>query len=118
MPPYETVDETCIKVNQCQTTTGYLVNGHYIKKMVENIKMALSNLIRKPDKPSLYAIDKFWFTLQQSDTWFLIIPPTVVQREDYSDIEKKHTNYQNLMTDLDKEEMFKKISEFRRQFNR
>jgi glycosyl transferase family 25 len=113
MPPYETVDDTCIKVKQCQTTTGYLVNGNYIKTMVENIKMGLSNLIRKPDKPSLYAIDKFWFTLQQSDAWFLIIPPTVVQREDYSDIEKKVINYQAIMVDLDKKAMFKQIEEYK-----
>ena len=75
--------------------------------------MGLSNLIRKPYKPSLYAIDKFWFTLQQSDSWFLIIPPTVVQREDYSDIEKKVINYQAIMVDLDKKAMFKQIEEYK-----
>jgi hypothetical protein len=31
---------------------------------------------------------------------------TVVQREDYSDIEKKATNYAKVMTDLDKEWLF------------
>ena len=30
----------------------------------------------------------------------------MVQREDYSDIEKKATNYANAMTDLDKEWLF------------
>ena len=54
----------------------------------------------------MYAIDKFWFVLQAVDKWFLIIPPTVVQREDYSDIEKKRINYQKIMTDLDKKDMF------------
>jgi hypothetical protein len=56
----------------------------------------------------LYAIDKYWFNLQKVDNWFLIIPLTVTQREDYSDIEKRPTNYTNVMTDLDKEEFFKK----------
>jgi hypothetical protein len=32
----------------------------------------------------------------------------VTQREDYSDIEKKATNYAHVMTDLDKEWFFKK----------
>jgi hypothetical protein len=81
--------------------------------MVENIKMGLSNFIRKPEQPSLYAIDKFWFTLQQADSWFLIIPPTVVQREDYSDIEKKVINYQAIMVDLDKKAIFKQIEEYK-----
>jgi hypothetical protein len=49
-----------------------------------------------------FAIDKYWFCLQQFDNWYLIIPPTIVQREGYSDIEKRVTNYKNMMTDIDK----------------
>jgi glycosyl transferase, family 25 len=109
MPPYTPIDETCIQVSRCQTTTGYLVNGHYIRKLMDNIKMGLTHLISKPDQHRFYAIDKFWFTLQNVDRWFLIIPPTIVQRPDYSDIEKRHTNYQSLMTDLNKEEMMKQL---------
>ena len=60
----------------------------------------------KPASHAMYAIDKFWFVLQAVDKWYLIIPPTVVQREDYSDIEKKRINYQKIMMDLDKKEMF------------
>jgi hypothetical protein len=40
--------------------------------------------------------------LQQKDKWLLITPLTVVQRVDYSDIERKMTNYRKAMTDLDK----------------
>ena len=106
MPPYDTIDDVCIKVKRCQTTTGYLVNGHYIKKLMENVKMGLTQLIHKPASHAMYAIDKFWFLLQAVDKWYLIVPPTVVQREDYSDIEKRQTNYQKIMMDLDKKEMF------------
>ena len=106
MPPYDTIDDVCIKVKRCQTTTGYLVNGHYIKKLMENVKMGLTQLMYKPASHAMYAIDKFWFLLQAVDKWYLIVPPTVVQREDYSDIEKRQTNYQKIMMDLDKKEMF------------
>ena len=106
MPPYDAIDDVCIKVKRCQTTTGYLVNGHYIKKLMENVKMGLTQLMYKPASHAMYAIDKFWFVLQAVDKWYLIIPPTVVQREDYSDIEKKRINYQKIMMDLDKKEMF------------
>ena len=109
MPPYETIDETCVKVTRCQTTTGYLVNGHYIEKLLNNVKMGLSNLLREPRNHTQYAIDKHWFALQSVDNWFIITPLTVVQREDYSDIEKKVINYQEAMTDLDKKELFEKI---------
>jgi hypothetical protein len=37
----------------------------------------------------------------------LITPLTVTQREDYSDIEKRSTNYSHLMLDLNKEAFFK-----------
>jgi glycosyl transferase family 25 len=100
--PYELVDETCIKVSSCQTTTGYLVNGHYIKKLLKNFKTGLDNFITNPTQPYLYAIDQFWFSLQKTDNWYLIIPPTVFQRENYSDIEKKVVNYKRDMVDLNK----------------
>jgi len=113
MPPFEVIDDTCVKVNRCQTTTGYLVNGHYINVLITNIKMGLTHLINKPNESVKYAIDKFWFILQNNSKWYLITPLTVVQREDYSDIEKRITNYQPLMQDLDKAELFKAIKEIR-----
>jgi glycosyl transferase family 25 len=115
MPPYEKVDDTCVKVSQCQTTTGYLVNGHYIEKLLNNVKMGLTNLIKEPQNHIKYAIDKHWFSLQKNDNWFLITPLTVVQREDYSDIEKKVINYQKSMTDLDKKELIKRMKIYQEQ---
>lgn len=111
MPPYQRVDDTCIKVSRCQTTTGYLVNGHYINVLASNIKMGLTNLLNKPNERVKYAIDRFWFILQGTSKWYLITPLSVVQREDYSDIEKKITNYQNMMQDLDKAELFRVLRE-------
>jgi GR25 family glycosyltransferase involved in LPS biosynthesis len=100
IPPSIKFNNYSVKINKCQTTTGYLVKGHYIPILIENIKTGLNNLIKNPDKHSIYAIDKYWFKLQQKDKWFLITPLTVVQKPGYSDIEKKNTNYQNIMTDL------------------
>ena len=113
MPPYDKIDDTCVKVSRCQTTTGYLVNGHYINVLASNVKMGLTNLLNKQDEKSRFAIDKFWFVLQGASKWYLITPLTVVQREDYSDIEQKITNYEDMMQDLDKAELFKAIREMR-----
>lgn len=109
IPPYEVIDDTCVKVSRCQTTTGYLVNGHYINVLATNIKMGLTHLLNKPTEKHKYAIDRFWFILQGSSNWYLITPLTVVQREDYSDIEQRVTNYQEMMQDLDKRKLFEKI---------
>lgn len=103
VPPYEKIDDSCVKVSSCQTTTGYLVNGHYFDILIENFKTGIQKLLAAPLDHRLYAIDKYWFNLQKKDNWFLIIPLTVVQREDYSDIEKRPTNYTRMMVDLDKE---------------
>ena len=102
VPPYIPIDETCIRVTRCQTTTGYLVNGHYLRILRDNIKEGLEKLIKNPSMHYYFAIDKYWFCLQQCDKWYLIIPLTVIQRESYSDIEKKITNYKTVMTDIDK----------------
>lgn len=113
MPPFQKIDDTCVKVTRCQTTTGYLVNGHYINVLAANVKMGLTNLLNKQNEANKYAIDKFWFILQNNSNWYLITPLTVVQREDYSDIEKKVINYTKIMQDLDKAELFKAIREMR-----
>jgi hypothetical protein len=63
--------------------------------------------MKYPDKRCYFAIDKYWFNLQEIHKWYLIVPLTVTQREDYSDIEKRPTNYTALMTDLDKKAFIK-----------
>lgn len=107
MPPYKCIDHTCIKVSRCQTTTGYIVKNHYFDTLIKNIREGMEKLMREPHNHALYAIDKYWFTLQEKDNWFLIVPLTVTQREDYSDIEKRQTNYTRAMTSLDKEWLFR-----------
>ena len=102
MIPYNKVDETCIQILNCQTTTGYLVKNHYFSTLINNFKKGINNLMHEPDQKQLYAIDKYWIRLQQVDRWFLIVPLTVVQREDYSDIEGKITNFKNYMTNMNK----------------
>ncbi len=107
-PPFHYVNPACVRVARCQTTTGYLVNGHYIETLIKNIKTGLTHLLSKPQMRTMYAIDRYWFLLQEKDLWFLLTPLTVIQREDYSDIEKKRTNYGRAMTDLTKESLIRR----------
>ena len=111
MPPYLPIDDTCVQVKQCQTTTGYIVKQHYYDTLIDNYKLGIQCLMREPNKHALYAIDKYWFFLQQQHRWFLIIPLTVVQRTDYSDIEKKMVNYKKIMTDLDKHQLMQRMNQ-------
>lgn len=117
VPPYQKIDDSCVKVYRCQTTTGYIVKNHYFDTLIDNIREGISKLIKNPEQHVVYAIDKYWFQLQEKDNWFLITPLTVTQREDYSDIEKRPTNYTRVMTDLDKEWMFKPRTQNKPQLN-
>jgi predicted RNA-binding protein len=58
--------------------------------------------MREPNNTRQYALDIYWKSLQKKDNWFMILPPTVSQYENYSDIEKKNTNYHWLMLDIEK----------------
>jgi glycosyl transferase family 25 len=106
IPPYEKVNDSSIKVTRCQTTTGYIVKQPYYDTLINNMKTGVLRLMKEPMNHRLYAIDKYWFQLQEKDNWYLITPPSVTQREDYSDIEKRPTNYTNAMLDLDKPYLF------------
>lgn len=112
VPPYFKIDESCVKVTRCQTTTGYIVMNHYFDTLIQNIREGIGKLMREPSKHVLYAIDKYWFQLQQRDRWLLITPLTVTQREGYSDIEKRNTNYEKALTDLDKADLLRSHQEF------
>jgi GR25 family glycosyltransferase involved in LPS biosynthesis len=101
MLPYTPVNNTCIKVLNCQTTTGYIVKKEYYDKLMQNYKEGIQKLMKEPTNNE-YKIDKYWFRLQREHNWYLIIPLTVVQKEDYSDIEKRVTNFKNYMLNYNK----------------
>ena len=107
IPPYQPIDETCIRVSHCQTTTCYLVNGHYIDTLIHNYKEGIQHLMREPENHRQYAIDMYWIQLQKRDMWLLLVPLSIIQREDYSDIEQRRTNYSAMMTDLNKSYLFR-----------
>lgn len=110
VPPHTPVDDCAVKVNSCQTTTGYIVNGHYFDTLIENMKEGLNKLLHDPKNHFHYAVDKYWFNLQKRDKWFLITPLSVTQRQGYSDIEKRETNFTHAMLDLDKVELMRRYA--------
>ena len=102
MEPYTKINGYCVKIQKCQTTTGYLVKEHYYDKLIENIEDGIKNLTNNITRTNEYAIDQYWTKLQIIDKWFLLIPLTVSQKPDYSNVEKRIINYNRVMLDLDK----------------
>lgn len=103
VPPYKEIGCYAIKVGFCQTTTGYIVKNHYYNKLINNIETGMNHLLKFPNKHVQFAIDKWWTKLQKVDNWYFIVPPTVTQAQDYSDIEQKVVNYHGAMLDIKKE---------------
>jgi GR25 family glycosyltransferase involved in LPS biosynthesis len=108
VPPYTQISDFCIRVSNNQTTTGYIVKQEFYDTLIKKFKESAIRLIREPAKRKQYAIDIYWKSLQTSGKWYMIVPPTVVQYEDYSDIEKRNVDYRGLLLDLDKPWLFQR----------
>lgn len=108
VPPYMKINDHCVRVFYCQTTTGYIIRKSYYDTLLKNFKESANLLMKHPTEEGKkkYALDIYWKRLQIQDFWYMIIPPTVSQYENYSDIEEKNTNYDHLMLDMDKEWYF------------
>ena len=109
VPPSQRISQFCIRVFNCQTTTGYIVKNTYYDTLIKNFKESASLLMKNPtpEGKRQYALDIYWKRLQMQDYWYMIIPATVTQYENYSDIEERPTNYDHLMLDIVKPWLFK-----------
>lgn len=99
---YEKTNDFCVRVRDCRCGTGYVVNKHYMKTLLENMKEGLNYLMREPANKPMYALDMYWNKLQMKDRWYLLTPLTVIQAACYSDIEERNVDYAAVMLDLEK----------------
>jgi GR25 family glycosyltransferase involved in LPS biosynthesis len=106
VPPYEKTTDYCIRVSNCQTTTGYIVKNSYYDVLIQNFRESVQGLLKNPNNKQQYALDMYWKQLQRINRWYMLFPFTVVQCESYSDIEEKIVDYRGLMLDADKEWLF------------
>jgi GR25 family glycosyltransferase involved in LPS biosynthesis len=107
-PPYTKVTDYCIRAFNNQTTTGYIVKSHYYDTLIANFKESAQMLMRNPHNKREFALDMYWKRLQQTGIWLMIVPATVTQYQDYSDIEKRVVNYDHLMLDIQKDWLFRR----------
>jgi len=107
VPPYEKTRDYCIRVSNCQTTTGYIAKRQYYDTLISNFRDSVQGLIKTSNK-KMYALDIYWKGLQRINNWYMLFPFTVTQCEGYSDIEEQVVDYHALMLDADKEWLFKR----------
>jgi len=86
------VTETIIKINNSQTTAGYVVNKRYAKKLLDNYENGYM-LLKSNPKIESFRIDQYMKLLQKKDKWYALNPIIAKQKPSFSDIEKKNVFY-------------------------
>lgn len=84
-------EDDLVKVENCFTTSSYIIKSHYYQTWIDNLKEGLE-LLRETKKSSYY-IDVYNHKLQIRDKWYLLIPIEVIQNEGYSDIQERIVDY-------------------------
>jgi GR25 family glycosyltransferase involved in LPS biosynthesis len=114
-PPYNRIHNVdyCVQISNCQSTIGYVVRKSYYDTLISNFREGVMQLMRDPENKPNYAIDMYWKRLQIYGRWYLIVPLTVTQMRDYSDVEQREVNYDHLMLDLDKDWLMSRMTQQR-----
>lgn len=85
------------RILDAQTSSAYLISREYAKTVRDTLQEGMKLLeewyeIHKQPKHE-YCLDIYWKQLQPKGKWFVFHPKLGKQRESYSDIERKITNY-------------------------
>lgn len=89
----ETSDSKIIKILSSQTTACFIVKYSYISTLLNVYKQALDKYLQTGKWKDDYCTDRAWKKLQGPGEWFTFKDRICKQREGYSDIEKRNTDY-------------------------
>jgi glycosyl transferase family 25 len=85
------------KLHSAKTTTGYLVNKHYMQTLLSNFEEGLRKFILEPSKQEMYAVDTYIQRIQPIHNWYIVSPSLLYQKPSYSDICEAQVDYRSLM---------------------
>lgn len=80
------------KTYNYQTLTGYIINGSYMNKLLNNFETGLNYLMNDYTKPK-YAIDIYWKLLQKEDNFYTLKKKYACQLPGSSNIEDRFVDY-------------------------
>ncbi len=101
--PFEKTSDHYIKVKNAQCTNCYIVRRHYYETLIKIWETSIIEFSKNTELHAIYALDQYWKILQKKDNWYLIIPTNIIQKPEYSDIEKKLVDYTEFFMNYDKE---------------
>jgi glycosyl transferase family 25 len=100
--PFEKTSDYYIKVKNAQCANAYIVRRHYYQKLISIWKESLITLSKNVNRRDKFALDQCWKKLQKKDNWYLIIPPNIIQKPEFSDIENATVDYTEYFMNYDK----------------
>ena len=85
------------RVTDAQTTSGYLITKDFAPILLKNFQEAAYMLyeyyVVHETRVENFCIDRHWKHLQKKYIWYTFFPKAGLQREGFSDIEQRKTNY-------------------------
>lgn len=101
-PPYKIEGPECVRIANCNCCTSYIVRREYQSVLLKNFEEGITLFTYNPQHKSKYGCDIYWKKLQSYDRWYLITPICITQRADYSDIERRFVDYNNMILNVEK----------------
>jgi hypothetical protein len=94
----ESTDMLCMhKAYKVLTTSAYIITRDFASVLKElwlqHMPLLEEENKRSENKPKEYCIDVVWTKIQPQNRWYVFIPKIGKQRESYSDVENKITDY-------------------------
>ena len=80
-------------INAALTASGYVVHKSFAPTLLRTFMEASYRLSKSNCSQTEYAHDVLWKKLQQSGKWYALKPLIGKQKASYSDIEKRHVDY-------------------------
>lgn len=92
------------RVSFAQTTSAYMVARRYYETLLDHFSECVrcatdqtsTRVLMLHSRPNIFAIDQWWKSLQERDSWYAAVPRLSRQRPGYSDIEGMHHDYGRL----------------------
>jgi glycosyl transferase family 25 len=100
--PFKKSSNYYIKVKNAQCGNAYIVRRHYYETLIGIWEVSVINYSKNQNRGDLYALDTSWKILQRRDNWYLIIPPNIIQKPEFSNIENKFVDYSYLFMNYNK----------------
>jgi GR25 family glycosyltransferase involved in LPS biosynthesis len=86
-------EEGLVRVQEAQTTSGYIVSKKFAPTLLTNFREAENGLLESGTNFHDYCIDQYWKKLQPISRWFSVYPKIGYQESGFSDIEGRNVSY-------------------------